>query len=122
LAMSLYQHAVVQNRKMLNSLEKWLGTAVAHAQKKSFDPDTLLAARLAPDQYALVRQIQAASDSAKFAAARLAGKEAPKHPDTEQTMDQIRQRVRAVVEYLGTFTEADFAGADTRDVELSFMP
>src|SRR5262249_14770421 len=90
--------------------------------KKSFDPDTLLAARLAPDQYALVRQIQAACDSAKFAAARLSNKEAPRHPDTEQTMDQIRQRIRAVVAYLDTFTEADFAGAEARDIELSFMP
>ncbi len=120
--MSLYPNAITQPKKMLTNLGKWLDTAVAHAQKKPFEADVLLAARLAPDQFALVRQVQSACDTAKLTAARLTGKEAPKHPDTETTMAELQARVASVVEYLGTFTEADFAGADTRDIELSFMP
>src|SRR5690348_4851399 len=120
--MSLYPLAVVQPRKMLQSLGKWLEAASVFAQKKSFDTNTLLSARLAPDQYSLVRQIQSACDTAKFTAARLTGKEAPKHPDTEETVEQLHARIRAVIAYLDTLTEADFAGAETRDVELSFMP
>lgn len=120
--MSLYTYAIVQPTKMLQNLDKWLEAAVAHAQKKSFDPNGLLTARLAPDQFALARQVQSSCDVAKLNAARLTGKEAPKHPDTEQTVDELRARVRTVVEYLGTFTEADLAGAETRHVELSFMP
>jgi hypothetical protein len=116
-----YEYAVVQPRKMLANLDKWLEPAAAFAQKKSFDPSTLLTARLAPDQFPLVRQIQSACDSAKLNAARLAGKEAPKHPDTEQTFDEIRKRIQAVLAYLDTLTPADFEGAATRRVELSFL-
>jgi uncharacterized protein len=119
--MSLHEYTIVQSRKMLTNLDHWLEAGVAHAQKKSFDPGVLLAARLAPDQYALTRQIQAACDAAKFAAARLGGKEAPKHPDTEQTMDEVRKRIQSVIAYLDTFTEADFVGAESRVVELPFL-
>jgi len=119
--MSIYETAIVQTRKMLTSLDKWLETAVAHAQKKSFDPNVLLSARLAPDQYPLVRQVQSACDSAKSNAARLAGKEPPKHPDTEQTVDELHARIRTVVAYLDTFTAADFEGAATRPVVLPFL-
>lgn len=112
-------------RQLSRSLEKmlgWLDKAAAHGAAKKFDPVTLLSARLAPDQYPLVRQYQSACDTAKLGAARLAGKEAPKHADTEQTVDEIRTRVRAVIEYLNAFTEADFAGADARMITPAFFP
>ncbi len=121
LDMSFYESAIVQPKKMLANLDKWLEAGVAHAQKHKYEPEVLLVSRLAPDQYALVRQVQAACDSAKFMAARVAGKEAPKHPDTEQTMDEVRQRIAAVVAYLDTFTAADFAGAEGRVVDLPFL-
>jgi hypothetical protein len=120
--MSLYQASVPQLKKMLNNLDKWLDAAVAHAAKKSFEPSVLLVARLAPDQYALTRQIQACCDGAKFTAARLAGKEAPKHPDTETTLDELRARIRSTLEFLDTITEADFADAKGRMIALPFMP
>lgn len=116
--MAFYEASVKQMSKTLGNLDRWLERSVGHAEKKRFDPNVLLASRLAPDQYALVRQVQSACDAAKFGAARLAGKEPPKHPDTEQTMDELRARVRAVISYLDTFTAADFAGADERAIEL----
>jgi hypothetical protein len=119
--MAIYEQVILQNKKMLTNLDHWLEAGIAHAQKKSFDPGVLLLARLAPDQYTLTRQIQAACDNAKFTAARLSGKEPPKHPDTEQTMDELRKRIHAVVAYLDTFTAADFSGAEDRAVELPFL-
>lgn len=119
--MSLYESSVPQLKKMLTNLEKWLEAGVAHAQKKSFDPNVLVHARLAPDQYALARQIQAACDAAKFAAARLTGRDAPRHPDTEQTIDELRTRIRSVITYLETFSATDFHGSDTRLVDLPFL-
>jgi hypothetical protein len=114
--------AVVQLTKMLKNLDRWLDKAVEHAEKKSFDPEVLLSARLAPDMYPLMRQLQAACDGVKFLAARLAGKDAPKHPDTETTLEQIRSRLRAVVEYAESFEAKDFAEAESRVVPLGFMP
>jgi hypothetical protein len=116
--MSFAYASVLQSKKMLTNLEGWLDKAVAHATSKSFDPETLLLARLAPDQYPLLRQIQSSCDGAKFMAARLSGKEPPKHPDTEQTLEQVRARIRTVVTYLGTFQASDFAEADARPVAL----
>lgn len=120
--MSLYQASVPQFKKMLNNLDKWLDAAVAYATKKSFEPSVLLTSRLAPDQYALTRQIQACCDAAKFAAARLTGKEPPKNPDTETTLDELRARIRSTLEFLDTVTEADFADTKGRVIELPFMP
>jgi hypothetical protein len=119
--MSLYEMSVPQFKKMLKNLDKWLGAAVDYAQKRSFDPNVLLSMRLAPDQYPLVRQVQAASDAAKFAAARLTGKDAPRHPDTEQTIDELRNRLRSCAAYLERFTPVDFAGAETRVIDLPLL-
>jgi hypothetical protein len=119
--MNVYEASVGQFKKSLGQIDKWLEAAVLHAQKKSFDPNVLLAARLAPDQYALVRQVQSSCDAAKFAAARLTGKEAPKHPDTEQTIDELRARIGSCVGYLGTFVAADFVGAESRKIELPWL-
>ena len=94
---------------------KWLEAAgSAHAQAKSFDPNVFVGLRLAPDQFAFARQVQTACDTAKLAAARLAGKDAPAHADTEQTLDELRARVKTVVAYLDGFTAKDFEGAATR--------
>lgn len=107
---------------MLRNLERWLDKAEAHATSKGFDVKVLLESRLAPDQFALTRQIQVACDSAKSGAASLAGKTPPKHPDDEQTLDELRARIKKVLDYLETFNEADFEGAETRAITLSFMP
>jgi hypothetical protein len=104
---------------MLVNLDSWLEKGVLHAKAKGFDPAVLLAARLAPDQYPLLRQVQAACDHAKFLAARLSGKEAPKHPDVEQSIDDVRARIRTCVGYLDTFRSTDFDGAESRVVVLA---
>ena len=120
--MLLHFAAVTQPAKMLKNLDRWLDKAVAWAETRSFDPEVLVQARLAPDQYPLVRQIQAACDSAKFVGARLAGVEPPKHPDTETTLPQLRARIQSVLAFLETITPQMMQGAADREVELSFAP
>ncbi len=112
----MYFETIGQMKKTLAQLEQWLEAAQAHAAAKSFDPNTLLGVRLSPDQFALSRQVQTACDTAKLAAARLSGKEAPKHPDTEQSLDELRTRVKSVIAYLDGFTAADFEGAAVRHI------
>jgi uncharacterized protein len=119
--MSITYGSVRQFSKMVKQLDVWLEKAVAHGKARSFDPVVLLQARLAPDQYPLVRQIQSACDSAKFGVARIAGKEAPKHPDTETTIDELRARIKSCAGWLDTITEADLAGAETRHVTLPWL-
>jgi hypothetical protein len=110
----MYFETVTQMKKMLGQLDNWLEKAAAFAQTKKFDTTVYLTLRLAPDQFAFARQVQTACDTAKLVAARLTGKEAPSHPDTEQTLDELRARVRAVVAYLEGFSAKDFDGAESR--------
>jgi hypothetical protein len=103
-----------QLRKSLGQLDTWLETANAYAKAKPFDPNVYLGLRLAPDQFAFARQVQTTCDTAKLGASRLSGKDAPNHPDTEQTLDELRARVRAVTTYLDGFRAEDFKGAEDR--------
>jgi hypothetical protein len=113
----IYQ-SIRQMNKMLGQLDAWLVKATEYAQKKAFDANTLLVSRLAPDQYPFVRQVQLGCDHAKFAPARLTGKEAPKHSDDEQTIDSLHARIRSVRTWLDGFNAADFEGAEKGLVAL----
>jgi uncharacterized protein len=73
--------------------------------------------------YPLVRQIQSACDGVKFLAARTAGKDAPKHADSEQaTLEELRARIASVLEFAASFGPKAFEGASERVVPLGFMP
>ena len=53
---------------------------------------------------------------------RLTGKEAPAHPDNEKTIDELRTRIRSVLEYIRGYKPADFEGAEARLITLPWMP
>ena len=107
----MYHETFSQMKKQLGQIDKWLDAAVAAATEKSFDPNLFAGFRLSPDQFAFARQIQITCDTAKLGASRLAGKQPPSNPDTEQTIDELRARVKSTIEYLDTFTEKDFENA-----------
>ena len=113
---------ILQMKKMLANLDRWIEKAVAHADAKKFDANDLVAARLAPDMFPFARQVQSACDSAKFAAAHLSGNVPPKHPDTESTMPELRERCAKVIVYIESLRPADFEGADARKITLSYVP
>ena len=120
--MNLYDATVPVFTKFLGGIEKWLDKAAAYADQKKFDPEILMQARLVPDQYPFIRQVQAACDQAKYCVAKLTGKEAPSHPDTEKTIAELRTRIRTVLDYLKTFKPEEFAGAEDRLVKHTWMP
>lgn len=120
--MNLYAATIPQFKRVLQNVERWIDKSVAYAETKKFAPDTLLTARLAPDQFALVRQIQSVADQCKLTCARITGKEAPKHADTEQTFDELRKRLHSVIAYLDTFKPADFDGTAEKLIALPFFP
>ena len=107
--------------KTLRNLEAWMDKATAHAKAKSFEVDVLVHARLAPDQFDFVRQVQSACDQAKYAAAYLSGKAAPSHPDTEQTFADLRQRIQICVSFVDTVQAKDLAGSEERKVAPPWM-
>jgi hypothetical protein len=109
---------VLDMKKMPRNLDAWMTKAKTHAEVKKFDTAVLVQSRLAPDMLPFARQVQIACDSAKFAASRASGKEAPSFPDTEATFPELAERIAKTVAYLDTFAEADFAAARERMVTV----
>jgi len=112
----MYDALFGQMKKQLRQIDVWLDKAEAHAKAHAYDPNVLVTYRLAPDQFALARQIDSACDAAKLGAARLTGKDAPKNDDDEKTIAELRARVKSALGYLDGLSEADFAGAATRTI------
>jgi uncharacterized protein len=103
---------------MLASLTTILKKARASAEARKFEPAVLLNARLAPDMFPLVRQVQLACDFAKNSAARLAGQDAPKFADEEQTFDELFDRVQRTIDYVRSVPASAFEGSETRDITV----
>jgi hypothetical protein len=116
---NLYQSSVPAFLQMLNSLSSILTKAAAHAEAKKIDPSVLINARLAPDMFPLVRQIQTVSDNAKGAAARLAGVDVPSMADTETTFAELQQRIAKTAEFLKGLKPAQFDGTADREITLN---
>ncbi len=104
----------------LTALGKILDKAAQHAAAKKFDPAVLVNARLAPDMYPLVKQVQIACDFAKNSTARLAGQEPPRFEDNEQTIEELKARIAKTLDYVKSVRPQAFEGSEDRDIKLSF--
>ncbi len=111
---------ITQFTHTLEHVDKIVSKAEAYAKGRSIDPAALLHGRLAPDMYTFIQQVQAMTDTATFAAARLSGQEAPSFPDTEQTFEEIHERVTKAIGYLEEFEASDFEGWEEREISLPF--
>ncbi|HEX5065098.1 MAG TPA: DUF1993 domain-containing protein [Myxococcota bacterium] len=107
--------------KTLENLDKWMEKAGESAKARGFEVDVLATARLAPDAFNFIQQVQSGCDQAKYAAAYLGGKQPPSHPDTEQTFAELRARVRKCLDFVTSVPEKDFTGADERKVAPAWL-
>jgi hypothetical protein len=104
----------------LSNLSAILDKAASHEQSKKVDPKVIPQARLIVDMLPLSAQIQIACDTAKGAAARLAGVEVPKHEDTEATLAELKARVAKTLDFIKTIKPEQLQGAETREIVLKF--
>ncbi|MBP0494876.1 DUF1993 domain-containing protein [Roseomonas sp. SG15] len=114
--LSMYQASVPVLLRGLGVLSTLLEKGAAHAAASGIDPAELVQARLAPDMLTLAGQVQRASDTSKFAAARLSGLPAPSFPDEEASVDDLLQRVAATVEFLQSVPAEAFEGSEGRSI------
>jgi hypothetical protein len=119
MAISTFEASVPVLIRAMDNLSAILDKAVASAEARKIDPAVLVAARLAPDMFPLSRQVQIASDTAKRAAAMLAGVEVPSWPDTESTCADLKARVGKTVTFLESFKAEQFDGAEARTIALN---
>jgi len=118
-ALSMYEASLPTFLRALRNLRHVLETGEAHAKAQGYEPGVLLQSRLYPDMLPLVRQVQLATDAAKFGAARLAGVESPRFEDVETTFEELYARLDAVADHLRSFDEAALQGSESRAVTLS---
>jgi hypothetical protein len=111
MSISIYALSVGTFVPKLESLSRLLGKGAEHALAESLEPTALTAAALAPDMFALSRQVQLSCDHAKDTAARLAGAEVPKYDNTERTLEELQARIARTVKFIQGMPESDFAGA-----------
>ena len=93
MSISIHQASVPVFVQGLKGLKGVLTKAAAQVEARKWDPDALLKARLFPDMFPLIRQVQIATDFAKGCAARLAGEEVPAWDDTETSFEQLIARI-----------------------------
>lgn len=103
---------------LLRTLSTLLDKGAEHAKSKGFDTAVLVNARLAPDMFPLSKQVQIACDFAKNALARLSGQEPKRFEDTEQTLDELKDRIARALAYMATFDAAAFEDAASRNIVI----
>ena len=118
MTLSMYEASVPVFLRGLKNLSALLEKGAASAAERKIDPAVFLTARLAPDMFALTRQVQIASDHAKGATARLAGVEVPKFEDTETSFEELQQRLKRVTEFVQTFDAGKIDGSEEREIVL----
>jgi hypothetical protein len=116
---TIYDASIPVLQRMLRNLSAIADKAVAHASAKKIDPAVLLAMRLSPDMFPLIRQFQTATDFAKAIASRLAGREPPKWDDTEKTFDDLKLRIDRALKLLATVDRKDIETGESRQVTVS---
>ncbi len=85
----MYSHAVPVFKQMLTALKTILAQASEHASSKNIEPDALLQARLFPDMFPLLKQVQIAADFSRGITARLAGVDVPVFDGQEKTFADL---------------------------------
>lgn len=114
----MYYQVISQCTQSLKNLEACLDKAEQHAVGKKFNIGVLMTSRLAPDMQHFIYQVQSTCDYVKAAAAWLSGQTPPKHEDSEQTIDELRARIRKTVAFAESVSEEQYAGASERKVKL----
>lgn len=114
----LYAGSVPVFKKTLAALDAVLTKTEQHIADRKIDPDAFLQARLFPDMFTFVRQVQIACDFAKSVPARLANVDVPSYDDNEKTFEDLHARIAKTLKFVDTVDAAKFAGSEGRSVVL----
>jgi hypothetical protein len=113
-----YTHSVPVFKQMLTALKAILAQADAHATAKSIAPEALLQARLFPDMFPLIRQVQIAAEFARSVSARLAGVDVPVVDGAETSFADLDALLTQTLAFLDSLSPAQFEGSESRSIVL----
>jgi hypothetical protein len=114
----MYTNSVPVFKQLLTAMKGILAQADAQVAAKSMAPDALLQARLFPDMFPLVKQVQIAADFARGVSARLAGVEVPAHDGQETSFADLDALLTQTLAFLDSVSSPQFAGSESREIVL----
>jgi len=120
MSLSIHDASVPVLARALTNVAGIVEKGRLHAESEKVDPAVLLGMRLYPNMFALTRQVQVVSDTAKGCMARLAAVEAPKYEDTESSFAELKQRVEKTLNYVKGFEPRQLEAAESRAIVLKF--
>jgi uncharacterized protein len=112
----MYATAVPVFNQMLGGLSTVLAKAAAQAETRKIEPGALLQARLSPDMFTLLRQVQVACDFAKSVSARLAGVAVPAFDDNEVGFADLQSRISRTLDFINSLAPAQFEDSAGREI------
>ena len=118
MSLSMYTASVPVFRQVLGSLAAILEKAESHADLKKVEPQALLQARLFPDMFPLLRQVQVAADFAKGTVARLGGVEVPRYDDLETDFAGLQARIAKTLAFIDSVPREAIEGSADRDITV----
>jgi hypothetical protein len=122
MSFSMSQASLPAIEMILNALSAVLDKGAAFAAAKKIDASVLLTWRLAPDMFALTKQVQVATDLAKNGVARLGGVEPPRFEDTETTFEQLKARIARAIAFIKTVDPKQIDAAFDREITFPLGP
>jgi uncharacterized protein len=108
--------------KSMRSIVVILNKAQQWTAQGNISEETILNAKLAPDMFPFVKQIQMISDNAKGMASRLSGVEVPSFEDSETSLDQLVDRINRTIEFVKAIPAESFDNAEERKITLPYIP
>ncbi|RFO97391.1 DUF1993 domain-containing protein [Rhodoferax lacus] len=114
----MYAHSVPVLKQMLTALKAILARADAHLAAKSIEPEALLRARLFPDMFPMIKQVQIAADFARGISARLAGVAVPVFEGKEQSFADLDILLDQTLAFIDGLDPAQFEGSEIKEVVL----
>jgi uncharacterized protein len=115
---AMYTHSVPVFKQMLTALKTMLSQAAAHAADKAIEPDALLQARLFPDMFPLLKQVQIAADFSRGISARLAGVAVPVVEGEQKTFADLDALLTQTLVFLDSVNATQFEGKETTEIVL----
>jgi hypothetical protein len=103
----------------LTGLRTGLEKAAAHVAARKLDPTAFLLFRLYPDMFHFTKQVQAATDFARGATARLAGQEPARYEGDDTSFEGLIARVDAALAYVASFDAAAIEGSEDLEITLA---
>lgn len=120
---TLYDFSLPVFIRGLENLRRVLKKAKRYATKKRVSESSLLSARLAPDMFALTKQVQYAYFMALETATNLSGEPMPKSfKYDEKTFADLDRTIKMAIVFLKSTKRSAYAGADKKKIVTFLDP